>query len=130
MRRFKKFFTPSRTSPKGGRRACLCKDNTYSIKCCDGSLRAQGIGSTVGEDLSGVWYGYTVQRCSATDIHKKPRSYARHRTNSRENILFNIRKQWSQCLLYGNSRTSRRAGIHINTASIAYDDCTDCENAN
>ena len=42
--RFKKFFTPSRTSPKGGRRACLCEDNTYSIKCCDGSLRAQGIG--------------------------------------------------------------------------------------
>ena len=46
MRRFKKFFTPSRTSPKGGRRACLCEDNTYSIKCCDGSLRAQCIGTT------------------------------------------------------------------------------------
>ena len=44
--RFKKFFTPSRTSPKGKRRACLCEDNTYSIKCCDGSLRAQGIGTT------------------------------------------------------------------------------------
>ena len=46
MRRFRKFFTPSRTSPKGGRRACLCEDNTYSIKCCDGSLSAQGIGTT------------------------------------------------------------------------------------
>ena len=44
--RLKKFFTPSRTSPKGERRACLCEDNTYSIKCCDGSLRAQGIGTT------------------------------------------------------------------------------------
>ena len=44
--RFRKFFTLSRTSPKGGRRACLCEDNTYSIKCCDGSLRAQGIGTT------------------------------------------------------------------------------------
>ena len=44
--RFRKFFTPSRTSPKGGRRACLCEDNTYSTKCCDGSLRAQGIGTT------------------------------------------------------------------------------------
>ena len=50
MRRFKKFFTPSRTSPKGGRRACLCEDNTYSIKCCDGSLRAQGIGSITQTD--------------------------------------------------------------------------------
>lgn len=36
---------PSRTSPKGGTRGCLCKDNTYSRKCCDGSLQAQGIGS-------------------------------------------------------------------------------------
>jgi len=36
----------SRTSPKGGKRGCLCKDGkTYSIKCCDGSLQAQGIGA-------------------------------------------------------------------------------------
>lgn len=38
------FKTPSRTSPKGGKRGCLCEDNTYSSKCCDGSLQAQGIG--------------------------------------------------------------------------------------
>lgn len=38
-------YLPSRTSPKGGQRACLCKNGkTYSIKCCDGSLQAQGIG--------------------------------------------------------------------------------------
>ena len=38
-------FIPSRTSPTGGSRACLCWDtSTYSIKCCDGSMRAQGIG--------------------------------------------------------------------------------------
>ena len=36
---------PSWTSPKGSSRACYCKDtNTYSRKCCDGSLWAQGIG--------------------------------------------------------------------------------------
>jgi hypothetical protein len=41
----KKTFIPSRTSPVGGNRACLCKDtNTYSIDCCDGSLWSQGIG--------------------------------------------------------------------------------------
>lgn len=41
-----RYKTPSRSSPKGGRRGCLCKDkHTYSIKCCDGSLWAQGIGS-------------------------------------------------------------------------------------
>jgi hypothetical protein len=36
---------PSRTSPKGSSRACLCWDsNTYSRSCCDGSMGAQGIG--------------------------------------------------------------------------------------
>jgi hypothetical protein len=40
------FITPSRSSPKnGGIRACLCPNGTYSRKCCDGSLQAQGIGS-------------------------------------------------------------------------------------
>jgi hypothetical protein len=46
MNRIKKFFTPSKTSRLGGRKACLCEDNTYSINCCDGSLRGQGIGKT------------------------------------------------------------------------------------
>jgi hypothetical protein len=45
----KKFVTPSNSSPRGGRRGCLCKDGrTYSKKCCDGSLQAQGIGPTSG----------------------------------------------------------------------------------
>lgn len=36
----------SRTSPKGGKRGCLCADSkTYRKKCCDGSLHAQGIGA-------------------------------------------------------------------------------------
>jgi hypothetical protein len=43
-RRSNGFRTPSRTSPKGGARGCLCDDNTYSVKCCDGSISAQGIG--------------------------------------------------------------------------------------
>jgi len=38
-------YIPSRTSPKGSSRACLCKDtNTYSIECCDGDIWSQGIG--------------------------------------------------------------------------------------
>jgi len=38
--------TPSRSSPQGGgTRGCLCKEKlTYSKKCCDGTLWAQGIG--------------------------------------------------------------------------------------
>lgn len=47
--------TPSKTSPKGGRRGCLCADGkTYSSKCCDGSLQAQGIGSTTSQNTSTV----------------------------------------------------------------------------
>ena len=38
------FKTPSHSSPKNSRRACLCDDGTYNTKCCDGSLQAQGIG--------------------------------------------------------------------------------------
>lgn len=41
-------YIPNPTSPKGGRRACLCKNNTYSIKCCDGDNWAQGIGVITG----------------------------------------------------------------------------------
>lgn len=46
--RNRNFKTPSRTSPKGGTRGCLCANNTYSVKCCDGSLQAQGIGNIYG----------------------------------------------------------------------------------
>lgn len=51
--------TPSRTSPKGGKRGCLCKGrNTYSIDCCDGSLWAQGIGISVDTEPP---TGYTIE---------------------------------------------------------------------
>ncbi|MFY8166687.1 MAG: hypothetical protein ACOVJ8_08855 [Sediminibacterium sp.] len=39
------FRTPSWTSPKTNQRGCVCPDGTYSTKCCDGSLQAQGIGN-------------------------------------------------------------------------------------
>ena len=35
---------PSRTSPREGRRACLCANGTYSRKCCNGNMINQGIG--------------------------------------------------------------------------------------
>lgn len=45
-----KFKTPSHSSPKGGKRGCLCEDGKYSVKCCDGSLQAQGIGTITGTE--------------------------------------------------------------------------------
>ena len=40
----------SKSSPKGGKRGCLCKDGTYNVKCCDGTLPAQGIGDISTEN--------------------------------------------------------------------------------
>ena len=43
------------TSPKGGKRGCLCKDGkTYSKECCTGELQAQGVGSLVQQGISNV----------------------------------------------------------------------------
>ena len=42
------------SSPKGGKRGCLCKNNTYSVKCCEGELLNQGVGSTLGQGESTV----------------------------------------------------------------------------
>jgi hypothetical protein len=52
--------TVSKASPKGGRRGCLCDDNTYSKKCCDGTLHAQGIGKTAS---------VTPQQVTTTDVN-------------------------------------------------------------
>ena len=41
----RKNATLSFSSPRASRRGCLCPDGkTYSKKCCDGTLEAQGIG--------------------------------------------------------------------------------------
>lgn len=42
----RKNATLSYSSPRTSSRGCLCPDSrTYSTKCCDGTLEAQGIGS-------------------------------------------------------------------------------------
>jgi len=49
-------------SPQNDRRGCMCKDGSYSRKCCDGSYQAQGIGNITGHVLENVNF-YKVQRC-------------------------------------------------------------------
>ena len=46
--------TLSKTSPKGGKRGCLCEDGTYNSKCCTGELQNQGVGSMVNQVVSNV----------------------------------------------------------------------------
>ena len=46
--------TKSKTSPKGGKRGCLCPDGKYSPDCCNGDLQNQGVGSMVNQAISNV----------------------------------------------------------------------------
>ena len=46
--------TKSKTSPKGGKRGCLCDDGKYRSECCNGDLQNQGIGSLVNQSESVV----------------------------------------------------------------------------
>ena len=40
------------SSPKGGKRGCVCKDGTYSSKCCNGELQEQGIGALTNQQVA------------------------------------------------------------------------------
>jgi hypothetical protein len=44
----------SKSSPRGGKRGCLCKDGKYSKKCCNGDLHEQGVGALVSQGISNV----------------------------------------------------------------------------
>lgn len=45
-----KVRTPSLTSPKSSKRACLCRDGKrYSRECCNGDIINQGIGPIGGK---------------------------------------------------------------------------------
>ena len=39
------------SSPKGGKRGCVCKDGTYNSKCCNGELSEQGIGALTNQEV-------------------------------------------------------------------------------
>jgi hypothetical protein len=126
MRNKKDFRTPSRTSPKNSKRGCLCKDNTYSRKCCDGSLLAQGIGKTKGEVITGVWYGYVIESC--TDAHTHHVHIHDTPLEVGKTYYLTLENNHNEC--YTVLEESQAEGIHINTASVSYDDCTQCEDAN
>ena len=52
-------------SPIGGKRGCLCKDNTYNSKCCNGDIWEQGVGKLGGE-TNGVVNNTNVTRSRTT----------------------------------------------------------------
>lgn len=55
-------MTKKTTSPKGGKRGCLCADGkTYSKECCTGELHAQGIGALNTGNSSNVQNNINVR---------------------------------------------------------------------
>jgi len=54
------------SSPVGGKRACLCKNGTYSSECCDGKLQSQGIGALEGQEGSTIVNTNTTRTISNT----------------------------------------------------------------
>jgi len=45
MPKEKKKRQPAQSSPRYSKKACLCENNTYSQKCCKGTIVNQGIGN-------------------------------------------------------------------------------------
>lgn len=50
-----------KTSPTSGKKACLCKNGKYSVKCCKGELINQGIGTLEGQGSSVITRENTVK---------------------------------------------------------------------
>ena len=113
-------------SPKNDKRGCLCDDGTYSRRCCDGSFQAQGIGNITGESLAGVWYGYLATACS--DQHT--RHVHMHDTELTVGKVYYLTLENNHNECYTITSTLSSEGVHINTASVQYDDCAECEAAN
>lgn len=59
--------TLSNTSPKGGKRGCLCDDGTYKAECCTGELQNQGVGSIVNQVTSNVVNTNTVRTITSSN---------------------------------------------------------------
>jgi hypothetical protein len=116
----------SRTGRLGGKRACLCKDGTYSRKCCDGGLWAQGIGNITGEQVENGVNTYKVQHCENSREH----NIHLHEGTLVIGAVYYIRFQnpnhdgCHTVVSAGNGQ-----GLHINSVTL-YSDCTDCQTQN
>lgn len=110
--------------PSHSRRACLCRDGSYSRKCCDqDDYFTQGIGSISSYDPE-PYQGYRIRGCS--DSHEHNVHF--HGTLTVGDVYYIVLQNGhSGCHTIIEERNSE--GIHINTAT-RYDDCDACSAAN
>ena len=110
-------------SPQNDKRACMCKDGSYSRKCCDGSYQAQGIGDIGSHDPT-PYQGYRIAGCD--DSHEHNVHY--HGTLTVGAVYYIVLENGhTGCHTILEEKNSE--GIHINTATL-YDDCDACTAAN
>ena len=57
--------TKSKTSPKGGKRGCLCEDGKYRKECCNGDLQNQGVGQLNEQTIVNI-VNLNVERTTST----------------------------------------------------------------
>ena len=115
----------SRTGILGGTRACLCKDGTYSIDCCNGSLWAQGIGNVTKEDTTGA-YKYKARHCKLNhEIHL----HIHESELTIGNVYFITFDNTHHNGCYTILSTETKDGNHVKTVNL-YADCTACIAAN
>ena len=110
-------------SPQSGRRGCLCKDDTYSIECCDGSFQAQGIGNIT---KSITTYYYKLQKCGHSS---QKEIYIEDVELTVNNIYYFNFANTNHSGCYTVTQTITSGDQKINSVT-AYNDCDACIAAN
>ena len=114
--------------PHNGKRACLCRDGSYSKKCCGQDHYSQGIGNITGSQSipSETDYSYHVQRYN--------HNQKKHVHGSTELVIGNVyyfdlvHDGHDGCYTVLN-QDQTASGFLWNTVT-PYNDCTECESAN
>lgn len=110
-------------SPQNDSRACLCPDGkTYSRKCCDGSLQAQGIGNITKASITRY---YTVTNCNGGTKHIHTHDI--DLTVGNVYFLTFVHHNHTDCYTITATRDNGHFEV---SAATTYSDCTACQAAN
>ena len=110
-------------SPQNESKGCLCADGiTYSTKCCDGSLSAQGIGNITKTSVTRY---YTVTNCNGGTKHIHTHDLELTVTNIY--FLTFVHHNHTDCYTITATRDNGR--FQVSTAGV-YDNCAACQAAN
>jgi hypothetical protein len=110
--------------PNNKRRGCMCKDGTYSRKCCDGTLRSQGVGRIRAKAPKS--FMYRVEFCADGHKHNVWSDTISLVVGNTYNLIL---KNSHHTGCYTVLRTTTEVGLEIESVTL-YDNCTACLAAN